>query len=243
MAFCNSVALVVSAQAISPENKTKHTIRCMRFEYRVRRGYPEVMPVFHDPNTAVLALVIGLLGILFEFHAPGTIFPGVIGSALVLLAASALSRYPLSPGAVALIAIATLLLVLELKITSHGAIAATGAVLLACGIYLLVDSPDPAEHIHLTTVLGIVLPFGLLTAFLITIAARASANKAVTGTNRLVGQTGKVVAAPNLRILVGGEYWNAAAQEKLEPGTAVRIDSVSGLELRVSPLHDRIVTT
>lgn len=191
------------------------------------------MPIFHDPNTAILALFVGLLGILFEFHAPGTIFPGVVGAALVLLSAAALSRYPLSPGAVTLIAVATLLLALELKVTSHGFLALPGAVLLACGIYLLIDSPDPEQHIRGGIAIGIALPFGLLTAFLLTIAARASRNKAVTGADRLVGQTGTVVAAPNLRVQVAGEYWNASAPETLAPGTAVQIESVNGLELSV----------
>jgi len=195
------------------------------------------MFLFHDPNTAVFALVIGLLGILFEFHAPGTVLPGVAGSALILLAAAALSRHPLSPAAVGLIAAATVLLVLELKIASRGFLSATGAILLACGAYLLIDSQDPEQHIHPLTALGIVLPFGLLTAFLLTIAARARDNKAVTGSSMLIGQTGTVIAtSDSFRIQVAGEYWNAVSPEPLAPGMFVRVTEIHGLELSVRPL-------
>ena len=201
------------------------------------------MPVFHDPNTAILALVVGLLGILFEFHAPGTILPGVVGAALVLLSAATLSQYPLSPGAISLIAIATCMLVLEVKVLSHGFLAVPGAILLASGIYLLVDSPDPSLHISPVISVGVVLPVALLTAFLVTIASRAARNKSIVGPNSIVGKTGTVIASPHLRVQVSGEYWNATSPNTLAPGTIVRVDSVKGLKLAVSSLHDKIVRT
>jgi len=195
------------------------------------------MPLFHSPDTAVFALIVGLLGILFEFHAPGSIFPGVAGFALALLAAASLSQYPLSPGAITLIAIAALFLILELKIRSQGILSATGAVLLACGIYLLIDSGDPTQHIRPITALGVVLPFGLLTAFLLTVASRARHNKLAAGPTTLVGQIGTVIAAPDsLRIQVAGEYWNAVSHVPLVPGTSVRVIDIQGLELSVVPL-------
>ena len=202
------------------------------------------MPLFHDPNTAVLALVIGLLGIVFEFHAPGTILPGVVGSALVLLSAAVLWRYPLNPGAVTLIAISAVVILLELKIASRGILAGIGAVLLACGVYLLIDSPDPADRIHPATALGIVLPFGLLAAFLLAVASRARTNKIAAGPTTLIGQTGTVVGVPDtLRVQVAGEYWNAVSHGPLVPGTIVRITAIRGLELTVSPLHDTMGTS
>jgi len=197
------------------------------------------MPLFHDPNTAVIALVIGLLGIVFEFHAPGAILPGVTGAALVLLAAAALSHYPLNPSALALIAVSAIALALELKVSSRGAFSALGAILLACGTYLLIDSPDPAERIHLLTAAGVVLPFALLAAFLLTIASLARTGKMAAGPATLIGRTGTVVTVSEpLRIQVAGEYWNAVSPAPLAPGTAVRITAINGLQLTVSPVRD-----
>ena len=209
------------------------------------------MPLFHDPNTAIVALLLGLLGILFEFHAPGSIFPGVAGAALVLLSAVALSRFPLSPGAVTLVAIAALLLLLELKVHSAGVLATVAAVLLAAGIYLLIDSPDPQLHIRPATAFAFALPVFLLTAFLLTIASRASANKAVTGSGQMIGAVGIVIAAQDgsspLRVQIAGEYWNALASCELVspdllPGSPVRVTAIRGLQLTVQPLHDTIRT-
>ncbi len=202
--------------------------------------YPEgVMPMFHDPNTAIFALVIGLLGIVFEFHAPGTIFPGVAGAALVLLSAAALSHYPLNPSALTLIAISATMLVLELKIPSRGLLSVLGAILLACGISLLIDSPNPAERIHPLTVFGLVLPFALLTALLLTVASRARTNKMAAGPTTLLGQTGTIVGTRDtLRVQVAGEYWNAVSAEPLAHGTPVHITAIAGLQLTVAPLHD-----
>ncbi len=201
------------------------------------------MQAFHDPNTAVLVLAIGLLGILFEFHAPGSVLPGVIGAALVLLAAATLSRYPLSRGAVILIAIAVLMLLIEVKVSSHGVLAGCGALLLACGVYLLIDSPDPAEHIGIATSFAVVLPIAILTAFLLTIAAQARSTKLATGLHSLIGKTGTVADASRLRVFIGGEYWNARSASQLERGAVVRVDSVAHMELSVSALHDRMETS
>ena len=197
------------------------------------------MPLFHSPDTAIIALVIGFLGVLFEFHAPGTIFPGVAGFALVLLAAASLSQYPLSPGAITLIAIATVFLILEIKVRSQGLLSATGAILLACGLYLLIDSADPAQHVRPLTALGVVLPFGLLTAFLLTVASRARHNKMAVGPTTLLGQIGTVISAPDsLRIQIAGEYWNALCPQPLAPGTSVCVTKINGLELSVVPLPE-----
>lgn len=61
------------------------------------------MPVFHDPNATVLALAAGLLGIVFEFHAPGSVLPGAGGATLVLVSAASLMRDTVHPMALLLI--------------------------------------------------------------------------------------------------------------------------------------------
>ncbi len=142
-----------------------------------------------------------------------------------------------------MIAIAACLLLMEVKFTSHGFLALPGAVLLASGIYLLVDSPDPAVHISAGLAIGLVLPVALLTAFLVTIAARAARSKFALGPHSLVGRTGTVIASPHLRVKVAGEYWNAASQEILAPGARVKVEDVHGLELSVTAVHDKIRTT
>ena len=166
-----------------------------------------------DPNLALVFLVLGALGIYAEFHSPGMVFPGVAGAICALLALSALAVLPISALGASLVALAFVFFGLEIKFTTHGVLGIGGALALTLGALLLIDSPLPELRIHLATALGVALPFALITAFLVTIAARARANKVVTGSEGMVGLVGTAVEDlhPAGRILVHGEYWSAIA--------------------------------
>jgi len=50
---------------------------------------------FPNPDTAWIALIIGLLGVYFEFCKPGWVIPGVAGGVLATLGTASLVRmYP-----------------------------------------------------------------------------------------------------------------------------------------------------
>ncbi len=70
--------------------------------HRTLREY--LVSAIADPNIGFILLVLGALGIYVEFTAPGTIFPGVAGGILVLLALSSLAVLPISWTGVALLA-------------------------------------------------------------------------------------------------------------------------------------------
>ncbi len=127
--------------------------------------------MFHDPNQAVLALTVGMLGITFEFHAPGSVFPGVVGATLVLLSAASLLQYTNRPMALFQICAAFVLFILELKLASRGILATLGALSLTTGIYMLIGSAVPSLLVFLSC--------ALIAAILITVAASARLNKAV----------------------------------------------------------------
>jgi membrane-bound serine protease (ClpP class) len=57
----------------------------------------QVMSVIADPNIAIILLMIGIYGILFEFWNPGAVAPGVIGGISLLVALTALSVLPVRP--------------------------------------------------------------------------------------------------------------------------------------------------
>jgi membrane-bound serine protease (ClpP class) len=113
-----------------------------------------------------------------------------------------------------------------------------GIVLLTVGGLLLVDSPIPEMRVHLLTALAVSIPFGLITAFLMTIALKARRNKVVTGAQGLLGETGVAHTALSLRgkIFVHGELWDAVASSALPPGQLVVVRRIDGLTLQVDPL-------
>ncbi len=208
-----------------------------QFEPSLRQ---RVLVTLSDPNLALILLVLGGLGIYMEFNAPGMIFPGVAGAICGLLALASLSVLPISWLGASLLILAAVFFALELKTGSHGVLGVGGAVSLVIGCLMLIDSSIPEMRIHLATALGIVLPFGLITAFLITIAARARRNKRITGSSGMIGEIGVAVEELNPlgRIFAHGEYWIASSDATVRPGERVKILALNGLQLKVDKVKE-----
>jgi len=190
-----------------------------------------------DPNIGFILLVLGALGVYVEFSSPGLIFPGVAGGILVLMGLSSLSVLPINWAGAALLILGVSLFVLEAKFASHGILGVGGTVAMVLGATLLVNGP-PEMRIRLVTALSVSVPFALITMFLVTLVIRARANKAVMGTNTLVDQIAeaRTALAPSGTVFLQGEYWNAESEVPVEKGGQVRVVSVEGLKLHVSPV-------
>jgi membrane-bound serine protease (ClpP class) len=198
-----------------------------------------VLDVLMDPNIAFLLLVIGALALYVEFNHPGAVIPGTVGVVFILLAVFALNLLPTRFAAFGLILGAFALFAAEAKFTSHGVLTVGGIILLTLGGLLLVDAPIPQMRVHLVTALAVSIPFGIITVFLMTIVVKARRNKAVTGAQGLIGETGvaKTALSPQGKVFVHGELWNAIASTPLAVGEMVRVNRVDGLTLEVAPLE------
>jgi len=196
-----------------------------------------IMSAVSDPNIALVILVLGALGVYVEFSSPGLILPGVAGAILVLLGLSALSVLPINWIGAALLLLAFTLFILEAKFASHGILGAGGAVAMILGALLLVDSPLPELRIHLSTAVGLTLPFALITVFLLSLVIRARKNKVVTGVMGMIGEIGTARTAldPAGKVFVHGEFWDAISSIPVEAGARVRVVAVDGLTLKVEP--------
>jgi membrane-bound serine protease (ClpP class) len=93
-------------------------------------------------------------------------------------------------------------------------------------------------RVHLLTALAVSIPFGLITAFLMSIALKARRNKGVTGVQGLIGETGvaQTGLSPQGKVFVHGELWNAVSSSPLPIGELVLVRNVEGLMLQVEPL-------
>lgn len=202
----------------------------------------EIMDRLMDPNLAVLILLSGALLIYLEFHIPGTIIPGALGTLLVLLALFSLNLLPVRYTSLALIFAALVLMVLEAKFPSHGILAVTGVVALVLGTLTLVAGPIPEMRVQLATAIATGLGFGLITAFLIRIAWRARQNKVMSGPEALVGEIGVAQQdlAPQGQVLVHGELWLAQSEAPVTAGETVRVRGVDGLRLLVEKARQSI---
>jgi membrane-bound serine protease (ClpP class) len=196
-----------------------------------------LMAPIADPNIGFILLILGALGIYVEFHSPGLIFPGVAGAIMALLGLSSLSILPINWVGVALLVLSLALFVLEAKFASHGILGIGGTISMVLGALLLVNGP-PEIRIHLSTALGVALPFAAITMFLVSVVLQARRNKVLTGPTGMIGEIGVAQTAlePEGQVLVRGEYWTATASANVPAGARVRVTSVAGLKLYVEPV-------
>lgn len=196
-----------------------------------------IVQAIADPNIGFILLVLGALGVYVEFTSPGLIFPGVAGGILALLGLSSLAVLPINWAGAALLVLGVSLFVLEAKIASHGILGIGGTVAMVLGAMLLINGP-PEMRIHLSTALSVTIPFALITMFLVSLVIRARKNKAVMGSDTLVDQIAEARTAlsPSGTVFLQGEYWNAESEVPVDKGARVRVKSVEGLKLHVSPL-------
>jgi membrane-bound serine protease (ClpP class) len=193
-----------------------------------------------NPDIAVLFLVLGGLLIYLEFNVPGTVVPGTLGTLLVLLALFGLNLLPIRHTAVALLFAAFILMMLEIKFASHGALALAGILCLIFGLATLVDAPIPELRVHLATAIGAGLGFGSISFGLAWIALRAHRSKVLTGAPAMIGAT--AIAAtplqPSGQVEIRGELWHArlSGPSSLPAGASVIVRSIDGLTLLVEPV-------
>ncbi|MGE5113079.1 MAG: NfeD family protein, partial [Acidobacteriaceae bacterium] len=110
-------------------------------------------------------------------------------------------------------------------------------IALTLGGLLLVDGPIPQMRVQWWAALGVSVPLGLITVFLMTLAIKAYRNKVVTGEQGLIGEIGiaRTPLSPEGKVFVHGELWNAVASEPIAIGGSVVVNRVDGLTLQVAP--------
>ncbi|HEY3835387.1 MAG TPA: NfeD family protein, partial [Bryobacteraceae bacterium] len=197
-----------------------------------------ILSTISDPNMALILLVVGAMLLYVEFGHPGMIAPGVFGAVLLLLGLSAFSVLPINWLGAALLILAMAMFVLEAKFATHGVLTIGGAISMILGAMLLIDSPLPELRIRFSTAVAVALPFAVITAFLLSLAVRARANKVVTGVEGMIGEIGVALGDlnPNGRIFVHGEYWNAISSAPIASGGRARVLAVDHLTLAVEPV-------
>jgi membrane-bound serine protease (ClpP class) len=201
----------------------------------------KLLALISDPNIAYILLLLGIYGILFELYNPGAIFPGVIGAICLILAFYSLQALPINYAGLALIVLGIILLLLEIKIVSHGLLTIGGAISLLLGSIMLINSPFELMQISLTVIITAVALTVLFFLFAIGMALKAQRRKPTTGKEALVGERGialtKFKPASNGwatgQVRVHGEIWKAISQDAINPNEEIVVRGVEGLTLKV----------
>jgi membrane-bound serine protease (ClpP class) len=199
----------------------------------------KILRVVSNPNIAYLLLMIGLAGIYFELSHPGAIFPGVVGGICLVLAFFALQTLPVNYAGMLLIALAVIFFILEMKLTSYGMLSVAGTVSLLLGSLMLFEGEAPEARLAWQVLLPTLLVVSGFFAAVAWVVFRAQRSKPTTGPSGLMGEIGfvKKALAPDGKVFVHGELWNATSRTPLDEGARVRVVKVTGLTLDVEPVE------
>jgi membrane-bound serine protease (ClpP class) len=200
----------------------------MGFRYRI-------LEIISNPNIAYILMILGFYGLYFELANPGAVFPGVAGAISLILAFYALHTLPINYAGLMLIILGVGLFIAEAFITSHGVLGVGGAVAMAIGSVMLIESPSPYLRISWAVIVPVVALSALLFIITVSLAVRIQREKADTGKEGMIGLEGEAKTDIHVRgqVFVRGEYWNAWSEEPIQKGERVKIEAVEGLKLKV----------
>ncbi|HEX6798878.1 MAG TPA: NfeD family protein [Ktedonobacterales bacterium] len=200
-----------------------------------------------NPDVAFILFVIGLVGLIGEFHHPGTFVPGIVGAIALVLALIGFGALGVNWLGVVLIAVAAGLFVAEAHTPGFGLLALAGLVAFVAGAWLLF-APLPGTGARSTAggvSLWLIVLGALAMGGYILVVARAVRNirrlRPATGAETLYGREGVATSIldPRGTVRVAGEDWTAIAEfPPVQPGETVEVLAVEGVTLRVHRPHE-----
>ena len=198
-----------------------------------------VLMALSDPSLALLLMMVGIYGLIFEFMNPGFVAPGVIGGVCLLLALWALQMLPINYTGLALILLGIAFFVAEAFMPSYGALGLGGIAAFMFGALLLFDDEVPGFDVPLPLVATLALTSALFVFVVARMAFKAHARPVVSGLQRLTGAVAEVIefdaASGEGWALLEGERWRIRAAQPPAIGQQVRVTRADGLWLEVRP--------
>ncbi len=197
----------------------------------------KLLALLSNPTVAVLLMMIGIYGLLYEFTSPGFILPGVAGGICLLLALYAFHLMPVNWAGVGLLLFGIGLLIAEAFVGGFGVLGVGGIIAIVMGGVMLLDVDLPGYGVPLWFTFGIAAGSALVVFGVAALVARSRRRPVVAGREELVGAAGEVVeaTADETWARVHGEIWRVRADGPLAPGARVRVQAVDGLTLIVRP--------
>ena len=208
-----------------------------RVETLEMSGFQKFLSTIAHPNIAYILMTLGGLGLYFELSNPGAVLPGVVGGICLILAFFALSVLPVNYAGIALIILAMIFFIAEVKVTSYGLLTVAGVISLILGSLMLFKSADPAIRVSLELIVSMAVFTLVVVTFLVSMVVRAHRSQVATGAEGLLHKHGvtRTSVGGRGKVFVHGEIWNASADEEIPAGTPIEVVSVDGLNLRVRP--------
>lgn len=211
--------------------------RGLTFKTRLPDWRQRLLSVIANPSFALVLMMIGLYGLIFEFSSPGFGVAGTVGAICLLLALFALQLLPVNYAGLALILLGMALLAAEVLTPSFGVLGVGGGVAFVAGGLLLFDRDVPGFGVPLALIVGLAASSAAVVLLGGGMALRARRRPLVSGPEAMLGARGEVLAVvgDEAWALVRGERWQVRSAQALAPGQRVRVVALHGLTLDVRP--------
>ncbi|MBY3270862.1 nodulation protein NfeD [Rhizobium laguerreae] len=194
-----------------------------------------LLSVITNPNIALILMMVGIYGLIFEFLTPGTLVPGTIGGICLLLGLYALALLPVSFAGLGLIILGVGLTVAEAHSPSFGALGVGGGIALMLGATILFDTDIPGLKVSWSVLGAIAVACLALSLVIARLAYISRRHDVVTGGEQMIGISGKVDSWTGISgyVIAHGERWKAISTEPLSAGDGVKVTGRDGLTLEV----------
>jgi membrane-bound serine protease (ClpP class) len=129
------------------------------------------------------------------------------------------------------------LLIVEIKVVSHGILTMGGVVAMLLGSLMLYDTPETGIRVSWLVIIPTVGTTAALVFFAVSMGIRALYRPTATGSQGMVGRLGVARSAlqPEGQVLIDGELWRAVSQEPgVAAGDPVQVTAIDGLTLKVT---------
>ena len=136
----------------------------------------------------------------------------------------------------ALIVLAIILFIAEIKVTSYGALTIGGIIAMILGSLMLFDAPPPLPGLSLWVVVSSTLLVAAFFVFLVGAALKTLSQRPYSGREGLLQKVGVALTPIDQKqgkVFVAGERWNARSEDPIEQGVEVEVVQIDGMTLLV----------
>jgi membrane-bound serine protease (ClpP class) len=193
----------------------------------------KALGVLANPNVALILMLLGTYGLIFEMMSPGAIAPGVIGAISLVLGLYALSELPLDYAGLTLVVLGIAFMAAEAFMPTFGILGFGGIAAFVIGAAMLVNTDIPAYRLSYGVIAATAAISAAFLIFLMGYLWRVQRRKAVSGAEQLIGSEALVLdwLDGEGHVWAQGERWHARGDGKFVPGERLIIQRRDGLTL------------
>jgi membrane-bound serine protease (ClpP class) len=192
------------------------------------------LAVITNPNVALILLLVGVYGLIFEFTSPGAVAPGVVGTICLLLGLYALNLLPINYAGLALMVVGIVLLTIEV-FNPTVVIGLGGIIAFVLGAIMLFDVEAPGYRLSWPVVGITAAMFIGLVLVVLRSLRRADKGPVRVGAQAMRGLSAQVLdwSENEGHVFAQGERWQARGAETFKPGEVVEVANIIDLTLVV----------